>query len=87
MDEIIKAAERTRTVLEINAHPERLDLKDEYIRKAVEAGVKLAIDSDAHSVSHFKFLEFGIAQARRGWASRNDVINTRNWKDMLKLLK
>lgn len=87
MDEIIKAAERTKTVLEINAHPKRLDLKDEYIRKAVEAGVKLAIDSDAHSVTHFKFLEFGIAQARRGWAEKKDVINTRSWQETLKLLK
>ncbi len=87
MDEIIKTAKRTKTVLEVNAYPERLDLKDEYIRKAVDAGVKLAIDSDAHSVAHFKFLEFGIAQARRGWAEKKDVINTRPWQEMLKLLK
>ncbi|MBI2063721.1 MAG: DNA polymerase/3'-5' exonuclease PolX [Candidatus Yanofskybacteria bacterium] len=87
IDEIIKTAKRTKTVLEVNAYPERLDLKDEYIRKAVSAGVKLAINSDAHSVAHFKFLEFGIAQARRGWAKKNDVINTRPWQEMLKLLK
>lgn len=87
INEVIKAAKRTKTVLEINAYPERLDLKDEYIRKAVDAGVKLAIDSDAHSVSHFKFLEFGIAQARRGWCEKKDVINTMSWQEMLKLLK
>ncbi len=87
MDQIIKVAKRTKTVLEINAYPERLDLRDEYIRKAVDAGVKLAIDSDAHSAAHFKFLELGIAQARRGWSEKKDVINTRSWGKMLKLLK
>ena len=87
IDKIIEAAKRTKTVLEIDAYPDRLDLKDEHIRKAVEEGIKLSIDSDSHSVSHIKFLEFGIAQARRGWASRDDVINTRDWKEMLKLLK
>src|SRR3990167_7710986 len=65
MDEIIKAAKRTKTILEIDAHPERLDLKDEHIRKPKNAGVKFSIDSDAHATSHFALLEFGIAQARR----------------------
>lgn len=87
IDEIIKAAKRTKTVLEVNAWPERLDLKDEYIRKAVDAEVKLAINSDAHSVGHFKLLELGIAQARRGWCEKKDVINTESWQEMLKLLK
>ncbi len=87
MDEVIKAAKKTKTVLEIDAYPDRLDLKDEHVRKAVEEGVKLAIDSDAHSAGHFKFLEFGIAQARRGWAEKKDVINTRSWQEMLELLK
>ena len=87
IDKIIKAAKMTKTVLEIDAYPDRLDLKDEHVRKAIEEGVKLSIDSDSHSISHIKFLEFGIAQARRGWASRDDVINTRDWKSMLKLLK
>jgi DNA polymerase (family 10) len=87
IDRIIGAAEKTKTVLEIDAYPDRLDLKDEHIRKAVEKGVKLSIDSDSHAVNHIKFLEFGIAQARRGWAGRDDVINTKDWKEMLKLLK
>ena len=87
MEEIIKTAKSTGTILEIDADPHRLDLKDEYIRKAVGAGVKLAIDSDAHSKNSFHYLEFGIAQARRGWAGKNDIINTRLWKEMLKLLK
>ena len=87
VEEIIKTAKSTGTVLEIDADPHRLDLKDEYIRKAVEAGVKLAIDTDVHSKNNFYYLEFGIAQARRGWAKASDVINTRPWKEMLKLLK
>lgn len=87
MDEIIKTAKETGTVLEINADSHRLDLKDEYIRKAVQVGVKLVIDTDAHSKMSFHYLEFGIAQARRGWAKKSDIINTRPWREMLKLLK
>ena len=87
MEELIRAAKRTKTVLEIDAYPNRLDLKDEYIRKVIEAGVKLSIDSDAHNTSHFQYLNLGIGQARRGWAKASDVINTRSWQEMLKLLK
>ena len=87
IDKLIKTAKRAKTVLEANAYPIRLDLKDEYIRQAIEAGVKIAIDSDAHSISHFKFLEYGVAQARRGWAEKKDVINAHSWSEMLKLLK
>lgn len=87
IDEIIKAAKRTGTILEINAYPDRLDLKDEYVRKAVEAGVKLIINSDAHSASHLRYLEFGIAQARRGWASKGDIMNTLPLTGFLKRLK
>ena len=75
MDEIISVAKKTGTVLEINAFPERSDLADEYIRKCVEAGVRMSIDSDAHSVNHFGYLDLGVAQARRGWATKNDIIN------------
>lgn len=87
IDAIIKEAKETGTVLEIDAYPDRLDLKDEHIRKAVEAGVKLVIDSDAHSVNHIRFLDFGVAQARRGWAKKSDIINTRPLKEFLKCLK
>ena len=87
MDEIIRVAKETGTILEIDALPDRADLKDEYIRKCIEAGVKLSIDSDAHAVNHFQFLEYGIAQARRGWAKREDVINAWPVEKMLKLLK
>ena len=87
IERIIKAAKISKTILEINAYPNRLDLKDEYIKMAVEAGVKLAIDTDAHSIAHLHYLEFGIAQARRGWATKNDIVNTRPVEQFLKLLK
>jgi len=87
MEEIIAFAKKTGTVLEIDAYPDRLDLKDEYIRKCVEAGVKMSIDSDAHSSQHFAYLEYGIAQARRGWATKNDIINAWPLDKMLKMLK
>lgn len=84
---IINTSKETGTVLEVNAHPERLDLNDEHIRMCVEAGVKMAIDSDAHAAGHIGYLEYGIAQARRGWAKKSDIINTRPLSRMRKLLK
>ena len=87
IEEIIRAAKRTGTVLEINASPERADIKDEYIKKCVEAGVKMVIDSDAHAISHFAFLSFGIAQARRGWAEKKNILNTLSLSQFLKHLK
>ena len=86
MDAIIKAAHDTGTILEIDASPERLDLKDEHIRKCVRAGVKLVIDSDAHSVHGFEFLKYGIAQARRGWAERGDIVNARPLREFVRAL-
>ncbi|GIW67492.1 MAG: DNA polymerase/3'-5' exonuclease PolX [Candidatus Parcubacteria bacterium] len=76
IDEIIDYAKKTKTILEIDAYPDRLDLKDEHIRKCVEKGVKMVIDSDAHSVLHLGFLDLGVSQARRGWATPSDIINT-----------
>jgi DNA polymerase (family 10) len=87
IDEIIETAKATKTVLEINSYPDRLDLKDEHVRKCVEAGVKMAINSDAHSIHHLRYLECGIAQARRGWATKNDIVNAWDLKKMLGMLK
>lgn len=87
MEEIILFAKKTKTVLEINGEPERLDLKDEYIRKCVEAGVKMSVDSDAHNINQIGFLDYGISQARRGWAEKSDIINAWPVEKMLKMLK
>lgn len=76
LEAILRAAADTGTVLEVNAHPARLDLCDIHVRRAVELGVKLAISSDAHDVEGFDMLPFGIATARRGWATAADVLNT-----------
>ena len=77
MDAVIEAAAETGTALEINANPDRLDLNDEYARQASEAGVRLAINTDAHAIEHLAFLEYGIATAQRGWVRPQDVLNTR----------
>lgn len=87
MDKIIRVAKRTGTVLEIDSLPDRLDLRDEYIRRCVQAGVKLSIDSDAHSIHQFSYLELGIAQARRGWAPRKLIVNALPLKKFLQSLK
>ena len=87
IEAVIDTAKRTGTVLEVDGYPERLDLKDEHVRKAVEAGVKLVVDTDAHSVNHLHYLHFGVATARRGWATKSDVINTKPLKGFLGALK
>jgi DNA polymerase (family 10) len=76
IEKLIDAAKDTSTILEIDAHYDRLDLKDEYIKMAIQKGVKLVIDSDAHHPVHFAFLKMGIGQARRGWAQKTDILNS-----------
>ena len=87
MAKLIGTARDTKTVLEIDAHYNRLDLKDEHIRMAVENDVNLIIDSDAHHPLHFAFLRFGIGQARRGWAEKSDILNTLSARQLLDSLK
>jgi DNA polymerase (family 10) len=78
MAAVIRKAAATRTALELNAHPERLDLLDTYCRIAKDEGALVAIDSDAHSEMEFDNLRFGIGQARRGWIEAGDCLNTRS---------
>ncbi len=87
IDEIIGTAKRTGTILEIDALPERSDLKDDHIRACVAAGVKMSIDSDAHMAGHFGLLAWGVAQARRGWAARGDIVNAWPLETMRGFLK
>jgi DNA polymerase (family 10) len=86
-DKILKVAKETGTILEINSYPERLDLNDVNIKKAKEMGVKMIINTDAHHVDQMRFIELGIAQARRGWAEKEDIINCWPLEKMLKFLK
>ncbi|MDO8470376.1 MAG: DNA polymerase/3'-5' exonuclease PolX [bacterium] len=87
MEKLMSTAKKTGTLLEINAFPERLDLKDAHIRMAVEKGVRMVIDSDAHHKDHFRYLRYGIAQARRGWAEKKDIMNTLPLDKFLSSLK
>ena len=88
MDAVIAAAARTGTILEINAQPDRLDLTDAQVRRARDAGVKMTIDSDAHNSGDLRFPRlYGISVARRGWAAREDIINTLPLGKMLAALK
>jgi DNA polymerase (family X) len=87
MERILHACAETGTVVEINAHPSRLDVNDVYARRAVELGCRLAINCDAHEVDGMDVIEYGIGTARRGWLQANDVINTYPRAEMLRLLK
>mgnify|MGYP003350147038 CR=1 FL=1 len=73
---VFRAAARTGTAIEINAFPDRLDLKDEYILWARRLGVRFAIDTDSHATGHLDVMRYGVATARRGWLGPDDVINT-----------
>jgi DNA polymerase (family 10) len=86
-DRILEVARETGTILEINAHPARLDLKDVNIRKAKNAGVKMAMGTDAHRPEQMDLMEYGVAQARRGWAEKEDIINTLSLNKLLKIFK
>ena len=83
---VIAAAKKHRVALEIDSYPDRSDLRDLHVRAAVKAGVKVVVDTDAHAPEHFRFIRFGEAIARRGWATKNDVLNTKSLKDLLAYL-
>ena len=83
-DKILRAAKEYNIVLEINSQPIRLDLNDRNIKRAKEAGVKMIINTDSHHKDQLKYIEFGIAQARRGWAEKEDIINTQPLEKLLK---
>ena len=86
-DKILTVAKETNTALEINASLFRLDLNDKNIRKAIEKGVKLVINTDAHQKEQLQFIRFGISQARRGWATKDDIINAWPLERLLKFLQ
>jgi len=87
MKEVLKVARETGTALEINAYPLRLDINDTYAKMAKEMGVSLAIDTDTHVKDQFDYMTYGVSIARRGWLEKKDVLNTRGYNPLMKLLK
>jgi DNA polymerase (family 10) len=86
IEKIMDAAAARGCVLELNAHPERLDLNDVHCKKAREKGVKVVFSTDAHAKDDLDYMRFGIGQARRGWLEKKDVINTKTLKQIKKIL-
>jgi DNA polymerase (family 10) len=87
IERVVAKALETGTFFEINAQPNRLDLRDSHARLAGEAGVKIAVNTDAHQLGALRHMEMGVAQARRAWLTKDQVLNTRTWPQIEKLLK
>lgn len=86
-DKILRAAKEFGAILEINSFPLRLDLNDQNIRRCKEAGVKMVINTDSHHRDQMRYIELGVAQARRGWAEKKDIINSQPLNKLLKYFK
>jgi DNA polymerase (family 10) len=87
LERIMEAAKERGCFLEVNAHPDRLDLTDRHCKMAKDMGLKLAVSTDAHSVADLDFIRYGLDQSRRGWLEADDVINTRSLRELRKILK
>ncbi len=87
MDAVFAAAAQTGTILEVNAHPARLDLRDTHVRRALAMGVRIAINTDAHRPEEFGNRSFGVATAQRGWATADDVVNTWPPEELLAFIR
>ena len=87
LEAVLQAAAETGTALEINASPERLDLKDLHVLRARELGVSLCINTDAHTTDGYAAMRFGVAVARRGWCEPHHIVNTRPCSDFLEFLQ
>ena len=85
VERIVAAAAETGTTLEINSQPDRLDLRDVHARLAGEAGVSVPVTTDAHSTAALGYAELGVAQARRAWLTKEQVLNTRTWAQIAKM--
>ena len=85
IERVVEKAVETGTFLEINSQPNRLDLRDAHARMAGEAGIKIAVNTDAHQLSALQHIEMGVAQARRAWLTKEQVLNTRSWPQIQKL--
>ncbi len=87
IEKVLQAAKDNNTIMEINAYPDRLDLNDTNTKLAVETGVKLSIGTDAHALEYLRYYELGTAVARRGWAKKEDIINTYTIDELKRLFE
>jgi DNA polymerase (family 10) len=87
LEAVFESAKKNNVVMELNAHPQRLDLNPDNLRAATRMGLKIAINTDAHWISELDHMQYGVYQARRGWLTKNDVINTYSLKKMLSTIK
>ncbi len=87
LEKVMRAARERGCYVELNAHPDRLDIDDVQCQAARELGIKVAIGTDAHRDEDLRYMRFGIGQARRGWLEASDILNTRSWEELRQLLK
>jgi DNA polymerase (family 10) len=86
LEKVMQKAKKKNIILELNAHPQRLDLNDADAKRAKELGLKLSIQTDAHTIDDLQFMEYGLGQARRGWLEKEDVVNTYSLTKLKKVL-
>jgi len=87
LEQVFKTAKENGKAIEVNSHYLRLDLNDINIRKAIDMGIRLVISTDAHNPDQLKLMRLGVATARRGWATKTDIINTMNFKELSEFLR
>ena len=87
MEKVLDACAKHGVAMECNSYPDRLDLKDVYLRMCKEKSVKVVISTDSHSTGNLSFIRYGVTMARRGWLEKSDVINTQPVKDFLGALR
>jgi DNA polymerase (family 10) len=87
MERILEACAKHGVAMECNSYPDRLDLKDVYLRMCKDRGVKVVISTDSHTAANLSFIRHGVTMARRGWLEKHDVINTLPTADFLAALR
>ena len=87
IEKVFHAAQRLGVILELNAHPERLDLCDRHVKLAHDKGMKIILSTDAHRTEHFKLMRYGVVTARRGWMEKSDILNTYPSEKLLSSLR
>jgi DNA polymerase (family 10) len=87
MEKVLAACREKGVAMECNAYPDRLDLRDSYLRLARDCGVKIVISTDSHNALNLPFMKYGVTTARRGWIEKKDVINTLPLNDFLAALR